>query len=187
MMLVIIDLETTSADPGNAQILEVGAVSWSGEVFSSLCNPGFFTPGALSEYQKALDINGIRPEEVLSAPRAEAVQESFRKWLREQCGGGPLTILGGWNSSRYDSVVLDRAGWIPCRYWGIDVMTLAQEIMGKRGALPRSRSGDWKWPRLSEGMAFFEVTPRGDLHRALTDAMATKEILERILGIREGS
>ena len=186
-MLVIIDLETTSADPGEAHILEIGAVAWSGETFSSLCNPGFSTQGALSDYQKALDINGITPEEILSAPLAEAVQEAFRKWLRGQSGGGPLIILGGWNSSRYDSVILDRVGWIPRRYWGIDVMTLAQEIMGNRGALPRSKYGDWKWPRLSEGMDFFEVLPRGELHRALTDAIATKEILERVLGIREAS
>ncbi len=181
-MLIIVDLETTSADPLRAEILEIGAVTMDGRTFSSLVNPGFKEPGDLDPYQEALAVNRLTPEKIITAPRASQVMDAVQKWIRDISDRQDVVIMGGWNSSRYDSVILDRFDWIEREHFQVDVMGLAQRIMGNRGALPRTKYGDWKWPKLSEGMAFFKVEPRGDLHRALTDSWATRDILVKIMG-----
>ena len=177
-MIIVIDTETTSKYPDKAHVVEIGAITEDGRTFSQVCNPGI----DLSKCKEALAVNGISEEEILEAPPIEKVVHDFKSWVFNRIGYSQTLVLAGYNSNNYDSKILAREPWlIPSWLWKYDIMFMAMEEMNSAGALPiHPYYGTPKWPRLSEAEIFFNVKRKGTSHRALSDARATLEILEKI-------
>jgi len=186
-MLIFVDLETTGLDVRTCDVLEIAAVcrdrTGKRYHFRSLVNPGIdltsedLDPGI----GRALEINHIDPATLTGAPSTEEVAGRFRLWLTERALDGPVK-LAGFNSSRYDAVILSRPPWeIPINMWKYDVMDMAMEVMDRAGVLPHHPYyGKPKWPKLSEAAGYFGVDFDGDAHTALADVGVTMRIFERI-------
>lgn len=191
-MIIVIDTETTHYKPHLARVIEVGAVSYirtqAGfariESFESLSNPGIDLNGC----ERALAVSGITKAQVLAAPAEAEVAGRFRRWIETQQdvgkvqGDGELH-LAGFNCHQYDAEILVRDPWlIPPSRWTWDVMTRVMPEMGAAGALRwLDWKDDWKWPRLDEAITFYGIQRKGVAHRALSDAMATMDILLKVL------
>jgi DNA polymerase III epsilon subunit-like protein len=176
---ISVDTETTHYLTDQAKIIEIGAVTEDQETFEAVCNPGFENEEDLQPFSEALAINGISPQEILEARPEEIIAQEFRVWLDNQSKRGPVVLIG-YNSTRYDSVLLDRPPWyINRRLWDFDIMEMAKYPMYRAGALPK-RFGSIKWPKLTEAEQFFGVARTGNTHRALSDATVTLEIFKRI-------
>jgi ATP-dependent DNA helicase DinG len=151
--LVAIDLETTGLDPNTDNIIEVGAVRINdGEIveeFSTLVNPGGNIP------QNVTHITGIRTEDVLDAPRINAVLKQITDFV----GGAPLV---GHNVN-FDANFLARHGILKNNL-RIDTYDLASVL------LPRA-------PRynLSSLSALIGIDLES-AHRALDDARAAARL-----------
>jgi len=148
-MLIFVDLETTGLNPRECKVLEIAAVcrdrTGKRYHFRSLVNPGIdltsedLDPGI----RRALEINHIDPATLTGAPSTEEVAGRFRLWLTERALDGPVK-LAGFNSSRYDAVILSRPPWeIPINMWKYDVMDMAMEWRWRswtgRGSSPSIR------------------------------------------------
>lgn len=101
-MIIVIDTETTHYKPELAHVIEIGAITDTGESFESLCNPGIDLRGC----EAALKINGIKEEEVLGAPTVEEVSIDFWEWLYSFQAHD--VKLAGYNSNSYDGPILAR-------------------------------------------------------------------------------
>lgn len=166
--LLVIDTETTGIYPKHpwARVIELAAVLLDEDgnevaVFESLVKPDVLDERA----NEALAINQITHEMLADAPSTAEVVDTFQQWTG---GGSP------WATSfnvAFDRGMVERMGVEELR-WASCVMLRASNIMGPAGALPRGKYGqDWKWPKLSEAVAFFDIQqPPGAFHRALFDA-----------------
>lgn len=151
--LVAIDLETTGLDPNNDAIIEVGAVRIKDGVilgeFSTLVNPNGTIPPHVTH------LTGIRPEDVLDAPRIEPVL----KQITEFVGSAPLV---GHNVN-FDANFLARHGILKNNL-RIDTYDLASAL------LPRA-------PRYNLSSLAAEIgIDLESAHRALDDARATAKL-----------
>lgn len=181
-MIVVIDTETTHYSASLARVIEIGAVvdhpELGRQTFQSLSDPGV----DLDKCKDALQINGISKEEVLSAPKEEEVAWKFNDWLRGL--GKPENLeLAGFNSNKYDALILSASPWdIPIFKWKYDVMFMAMKPMENAGVLTfNPQYGSFKWPKLSEAERFFGIVRDGKAHRALSDSIATLDILRKLL------
>lgn len=181
-MIIVVDTETTHYKPELAHVIEIGAIGIDPEgrihQFEELCDPGVIEDIDLVALEKALSINGISHEEVLSARPSEIVAEDFRSWL-DLIEEEYSVQLAGYNSWNYDSRILHRDPWNISRgSWKFDVMKMCMDPMGKAGVLPvHPYYGTYKWPKLSEAEEYFKIERKGVSHRALSDARATMDIL----------
>ena len=168
---VIVDVETTGWEPGQASITEIGAVrigpGGPAAEFSSLINPGGPIPADI------VALTGITDAMVSHAPPAGAVLPGFLAFAR----GCVLTA----HNAPFDLGFLAEA----CRQshlaWPafpvLDTAALARSV------LDEAEVPDCKLATLAE---FFGATTR-PCHRALADAKATADVLRGLLARLESA
>lgn len=173
--VIVLDTETTGLPHHeHARVIEVGAVLLDEDGceqahFETLVQPNVFNPRKAA---KALSITGISAEEVFAAPPEREAYRNFRTWF-DECGAPYVTAF----NIAFDRKMLGKSGVYFDR-WANCIMLKAKGLMGPAGALPRKgSSGDWKWPKLSEASAFFQIEePSGRAHRALYDARVAARV-----------
>lgn len=161
---VVLDLEATSTDPNEAEILEVAAVDREGQVFHRYLS----TRRPLPRDHEAFQFTGIPYEEY-----------NAKKLPPEEALGELLAFLGnrslvGHNLLRYDLPLLQRhleeAGLPRWQGQALDTLRLAHLLFPTP---PEGLEGY----RLGDLYAFLFRHPLEGAHRALTDAQATLEVL----------
>ncbi|NQW20922.1 MAG: DEAD/DEAH box helicase [Chloroflexi bacterium] len=160
--LIALDLETTGVDSKSDHIIEVGAVKFiDGEqvdTFSALVNP----QRKLSTF--IVGLTGITQEDVDSAPVWDEVKSDVADFI----AGIPL--IG--HNVGFDASFLRSHGVKPDGLY--DTMSMA-EI-----ALPAGP--EYSLRRLSQRFGFSHDNP----HRALSDALVTRDLFLYLVGIIEG-
>jgi DNA polymerase III epsilon subunit-like protein len=158
-MRVWADVETGGLDPARDPILEVACAAESGAEFQELANPGAEAVERLRG-SRALEVNGIDPDELLAARPAVEVARAFKEWLN---GLGPVELWA--YNAPFDRGFLAKEPWaISELCWGGCVMRLVS-----RG----------RWKKLTEVAARMGLAWDGRAHRALADArMAMRVHLE---------
>ena len=155
---VALDLETTGLDSSRHAIMEIGAVRFRGdeviETYQTLVNPGQPIPEFIQR------LTHISPQQVKRAPFFSSVASEIEEFL----GADPII---GHNIS-FDIGFLANNG-VPLNNPSYDTWDLASVF------LPNSRQYSLKY--LS---SYFEVE-HADAHRALADAMATKNVYIKLL------
>ena len=155
---VALDLETTGLDSNRHQILEIGAVRFRGdeviETYQTLVNPGVPIPEFIQR------LTHITPQQVKRAPFFSSVAAEIEDFL----GADP--IIG--HNIQFDIGFLANNG-VNLSNPSYDTWDLASVFM------PRSRQYSLKYLT-----AHFEVEHKG-AHRALADAMATKNVYIKLL------
>ncbi len=160
--LIALDLETTGINAKSDHIIEVGAVKFIGgeqvDTLSMLVNP----QRKLSSF--IIGLTGINQEDVDSAPDWDDVKAEVAEFI----AGVP--IIG--HNVGFDASFLRSNGVKPDGLY--DTMSMA-EI-----ALPAGP--EYSLGRLSQRFGFLHDNP----HRALSDALATRDLFLHLLGIIEG-
>ncbi|MCI0863891.1 MAG: 3'-5' exonuclease, partial [Chloroflexi bacterium] len=155
---VALDLETTGLDSSRHAILEIGAVRFRGdeviETYQTLVNPGVPIPEFIQR------LTHITPQQVKRAPFFSSVAAEIEDFL----GADP--IIG--HNIQFDLGFLANNG-VTLNNPSYDTWDLASVFM------PRSRQYSLKYLT-----AHFEVE-HNDAHRALADAMATKNVYIKLL------
>ena len=155
---VALDLETTGLDSNRHQILEVGAVRFRGdeviETYQTLVNPGVAIPEFIQR------LTHITPQQVKRAPFFSSVAAEIEDFL----GADP--IIG--HNIQFDIGFLTNNG-VPIHNPSYDTWDLASVFM------PQSRQYSLKYLT-----THFQVE-HNDAHRALADAMATKNVYIKLL------
>ena len=174
---VCIDTETTGLpDDLGARVIEVGMVlveprgrpiaTWSTLVREQRRNP---------QRAEAESVHGISPDMLERAPTAEEAGQAIRRQLWTW-GSGRLA-LGSWNRD-FDRPMLERSGltlrhqpWLPC-------LQLATTPLLHGAGFPHPAEGrrSERAP-LQAACRWAGVPPQGPAHRALSDALATVELL----------
>ncbi len=155
---VALDLETTGLDSNRHQILEVGAVRFRGdeviETYQTLVNPGVAIPEFIQR------LTHISPQQVKRAPFFSSVASEIQDFL----GADP--IIG--HNIQFDIGFLANNG-VRLNNPSYDTWELASVFM------PDSRQYSLKYLT-----SHFQVE-HNDAHRALADAMATKNVYVKLL------
>ncbi|NQW23162.1 MAG: hypothetical protein HQ475_06935 [SAR202 cluster bacterium] len=155
---VALDLETTGLDSSRHAIMEIGAVRFRGdeviETYQTLVNPGQPIPEFIQR------LTHISPQQVKRAPFFSSVASEIEEFL----GADPII---GHNIS-FDIGFLANNG-VPLNNPSYDTWDLASIF------LPNSRQYSLKYLT-----SYFEVE-HADAHRALADAMATKNVYIKLL------
>ena len=155
---VALDLETTGLDSNRHAIMEIGAVRFRGdeviETYQTLVNPGVPIPEFIQR------LTHISPQQVKRAPFFSSVASEIEDFL----GADP--IVG--HNIQFDLGFLANNG-VNLSNPSYDTWDLASVFM------PRSRQYSLKYLT-----AYFEVEHK-DAHRALADAMATKNVYIKLL------
>lgn len=153
-VIVAVDLETTGLDVSDSHIIEIGAVKFRGgevlETFTTLVDPGMPIPSRIT------GITGIRPEDMVGAPKLAEVLPRFTAFV------DGAVILG--HNIDFDLRFLNKAGALKGSA-AIDTYDLASVLLP---ATPRYN--------LNALMQELNLTPEGSYHRALADAMATARV-----------
>jgi len=160
----VLDFETTGAAPPQAAITEVGAVKLRGGeclgTFQTLVNPGVGIPREITF------LTGITETMVLPAPWIEAVLPAFLEFI------GSAVIVG--HNVRFDLRFLQAAlvssGRPPLPNRWVDTCALARRLI--RDEVPNCQLGT-----LAERLRL----PHRPTHRALSDALATGDLLHALL------
>jgi DNA polymerase III subunit epsilon len=165
---VVFDVETTGTRPGVSRIVELGAVRLKGLSecgrMQRLVDPGVLLPREITA------LTGIQQRDVRGRPRPGPVVEEFLSFA-----AGAVLVA---HNARFDVGFVDaelsrlRGGRLAAPV--LDTVALARALMGDR--LPSMSLGT-----LAERFDT-EVRP---CHRALPDALATAEILVRLLGLAQ--
>lgn len=160
----VLDLETTGGSPAADAITELGAVLVrGGEVlgtFQTFVHPGHAIPARITY------LTGITDAMVATAPRPESILPTFREFLRT------AVVVG--HNVRFDlsflNAALERRGDERLDNPYVDTCALARRLV--RDEVPDCRLGTLAaWLRLDH-------VPT---HRALTDALATTDLLHHLL------
>ena len=159
--LIALDLETTGTNSSRDQIIEVGAVKFRGgdeiDTLSVLVNP----KRKLSSF--IVNLTGITQSNVDEAPSWSEVKPRVREFISD------LPIVG--HNVGFDASFLRSHGVYPGKLY--DTMAMA-EI-----ALPAGP--EYGLEKLSQRFGFMHDNP----HRALSDAMATRDLFFYLLDIIE--
>jgi DNA polymerase III epsilon subunit family exonuclease len=168
LTFVVLDVETTGLRPDlGDRVVSLAAVKIRGgvicrdEVFDALVNPGRSIP------PPSAAIHGITDERVAGAPRLEAVLSDFLRFAE----GGVLVGHEVWFDLAFLEPEARRMGWpdIPAGHGVVDTRLISRFI---HGSLP-----DHTLDTVAERLG---VTIE-DRHTALGDALATAEVLIRLL------
>jgi|GEM_PF-5738422 len=161
---VVLDTETTGLPHQSfARVIEIGAVVVGApqgafhpcEPFQSLVFPDTFEP---TRSARAMQVNGLDPDDFFFAPRPAQVQARFEEWLR--ASGVPDADLFAWNGS-FDHRMLERSG-----FEGLVIHDIRRVVrdMCVHAGLRKFRS-------LSAACSLLRVPePVEGRHRAVTDA-----------------
>jgi DNA polymerase-3 subunit epsilon len=163
--LVVFDLETTGLSARSSRICEIGAVRVLGlevaDTFQTLVSTGVPLPASIEA------LTGIRDEELRCAPGINAAMRAFLTFA------GASTLVA--HNARFDVSFLDRQlERLTGRRLGapaLDTAALARRLLD--GRLRRVGLGS---------LARFYGTASEPCHRALPDALATAEVLVRLIG-----
>ena len=165
---VVVDLETTGLRPETARICEIGAVRVvdlePSDEFETLVDPRMPIGSLIGR------LTGLRDSQLRGAPSAA---DAVRRFLRF-AGTGVLVA----HNARFDLAFLDRETerLTGARLAGpvVDTVGLARRLLD--GRTPRAGLAS---------LAQFFGTGATPCHRALPDALATAEILIRLIGLAQ--
>ena len=165
---VVFDLETTGTRPGSSRIVELGAVRLQGMFEAArmerLVDPGVALPPAITA------LTGITQRDICGRPRVARVLDEFLRFA-----AGAVLVA---HNARFDVGFVDaelgrlRGGRLAAPV--VDTVALARRLVG-------DRLGSLNLGTLAERFDT-EVRP---CHRALPDALATAEVLVRLLGLAQ--
>jgi DNA polymerase III epsilon subunit family exonuclease len=166
--LVVFDLETTGLSARRDRICEIGAARVKAlevvETFETLVQPGVALPPTIAR------LTGLRDADLRRAPRAELALRRFLAFA----GDAPLAA----HNARFD------VGFVDCaveRLTGRRVAAAVVDTVWLARRLLHRRSERFSLSQL----AHFFGTSTEPCHRALPDAVATAEILVRLLGLAQ--
>lgn len=165
----MVDLETTGGSAGHDTITEIGAVKVRGGetlgTFATLVDPGGPIPPGVTH------LTGISTAMVATAPRIEEVLPALTEFLGT--GEGAATALVGHNvgfDASFLSAALSRHDRPPPAHPRVDTLMLARRLLGDE--VPNHRLGT-----LADRLGL----PNRPEHRALSDALATTDLLHVLL------
>lgn len=162
--LVFFDLETTSADPATARIVQMAFIKQrpNGIVseWQSLVNPGCPIP------PEATEVHGITDLDVLAAPAFANIATLIKAAL-EGCD------LGGFNVRRYDIPLLQAE----FARVGVEFSMKGRAIVDAMALFHRKEPRD-----LSAAVKFYCGEEMKDAHDAMADVKATMRVLDAQLG-----
>ena len=160
----IVDFETTGTSSTDDVICEIGAVKVRGGetigTFQTLVNPGRALP------PKITVITGLTDAVLAPAPRIEQVLASFREFLGD-------AVFVAHNASfdiGFARAAFARVGYEEYRPVVVDTLTLARRLF-------RDEVRNFKLATLAERFGI-ETRPS---HRALEDALATRDLLHLLI------
>lgn len=161
---VVLDVETTGAAPGPAALTEVGAAAYRGGellgTFDTLVQPNCCVPAFITE------LTGITDAMVAAAPLPRTVLPAFAEFV------GQAVVVG--HNVAFDLAFLDEAlagcGRASLANPVVDTLALARRMV--RDVVP-----DCALSTLATTLRL-EHQPR---HRALADALATADLLHRLI------
>jgi DNA polymerase III epsilon subunit family exonuclease len=165
---VVVDLETTGLRPGTARICEIGAVRVREleleEEFQLLVDPGVPIGPTISA------LTGLHDSELRGQPHPGIAVRRFLEFA------GDAVLVA--HNARFDLSFLDRETerLVGARLAGpvVDTVGLARRLLA--GRTPRAGLAT---------LAQFFGTDARPCHRALPDALATAEILIRLIGLAQ--
>ncbi len=153
-VIVTIDLETTGLNAESDTIIEIGAVKFEGDqvidTYRTLVNPERPIP------PRVTSITGIKPEDVVNAPRLVEVLPVLKRFVAD------APILG--HNINFDLEFLRHNG-LPFANPSFDTYELASALLPNA---PRYN--------LNALMQQMDLTVEGDFHSALTDCKATARL-----------
>ncbi len=160
----VLDLETTGGNRSTDMITEIGAVKTRGGeslgTFQTMVNPGISIPAAITV------LTGISQSMVLRAPRIGDVLPTFLEFL------GDAVIVG--HNVSFDlaflNAALEMTGRNRLSHHVVDTLRLARRLI--RDEVPNLKLAT---------LARYVGASTQPTHRALDDALATNEVLHRLL------
>lgn len=166
---VVLDVETTGGSPDEAALIEVGAASFRGGEelarFETLIDPGTEIPPFVSE------LTGITDDMVRGAPGPEMAMAHLAMLI------GDAVVVG--HNVAFDVGFLDTAlagcGRPPLTNPAVDTLALARRLV--RDEVPDCALGTLA--------AVLRLAHR-PAHRALADALATADLLHRLIEAATG-
>lgn len=161
---VVLDVETTGGSPATASLTEVAAARYRGGellgTYQTLVRPDERIPPLITV------LTGINDAMVADAPRAGEILPSFLEFL------GGAAVVG--HNVRFDLSFLNHALEATDRdrltNATVDTLALARRLL--RDAVPNCKLGT---------LAAFLCLPHRPAHRALTDVLATGDLLHALL------
>jgi DNA polymerase-3 subunit epsilon len=161
--IVILDVETTSAEPANARIVEIALERWSpggGMVsYTSLVNPGIPIPA------EATAVHGITDAMVADSPTWQKIGPGILRAFKGE--DGVLADIAGYNV-RFDCAVIAAEN----KRCGIDDAGEGAKV------LDGFRLWQFLEPRtLSDAVRRWTGGDHSGAHRAMDDVIATREVL----------
>ncbi|OHD14019.1 MAG: hypothetical protein A2Z96_04620 [Spirochaetes bacterium GWB1_48_6] len=178
--LVVLDLEATAEKEGRVQkndyIIDIGAVLLDENLqevdrFDALVKPGV----PVNEFITKL--TGISNPMLENQPGWEVVGPAFTAWVKGHCGNPKKARLAAWGN--YFDIPLLRRNYedknldFPFAGTALDVKTLSFLWLSLSGR----RTDKLNLQILADLM---EIKPEGVYHRAITDALVTARILQRV-------
>ncbi|MCS7007284.1 MAG: exonuclease domain-containing protein [Gaiellaceae bacterium] len=166
--LAVVDLETTGLSARRDRICELAAVRVVSfelrETLETLVDPRVDLPAAVSA------LTGISPQALRRAPSVDVAVQRLRAFV----GGSPLAA----HNARFDLAFLD------CVVERLTGRRIASPVLDTVWLARRLLAGRAERCSLAELARFFgtSATP---CHRALPDALATAEVLVRLLGLAQ--
>lgn len=155
--IAIVDLETTSADPATASIVEIAVCLWSVE--HRIVESVFSTTVRATE-NPAEHVNGIPTAALTDATVQERAFASVGHFIAK------ADVIAAHNGDAFDRPILERLAcpWVAPKPW-LDTM-------------------DLEWPRACTSRALIQIAashgvPIGTVHRAVDDVLLVARILER--------
>ncbi|MDB5266299.1 MAG: polymerase 3-5 exonuclease subunit [Parcubacteria group bacterium] len=179
--MILLDVETTGTDPLKHSLVSIAALDFDDpeERFFEECR---IWEGAEID-EKALEINGLSPEELVSEERkteADAVQ-NFIDWVNERRD----TTIGGQNPLFDVSFIrsaAERAGKTsPLFHRTVDMHTLAWAHMQKRGLLPHVDEKKYSALGSDAIMKYVGLPPEPKPHVGLNSPIWECEAIHRLV------
>ncbi|MGH2775437.1 MAG: DEDD exonuclease domain-containing protein [Actinomycetota bacterium] len=160
----IVDLETTGGSPEQHSITEIGAVKVRRGEFEgtlqTLVDPGVSVPAFVRL------LTGISDDMLADAPSIDAVLPTFLEFARN-------TVLVAHNAGfdiGFLNTACERLGYEPLEQRVVDTAGLARRVLGGEVA-----------NRKLETLARHFRCPHKPTHRALSDALATTDVLHHLI------
>lgn len=173
---IYFDCETNGFHPPKYQVVEVGvvAIHESKEIarFASLV---YASPEAIEIGKDAFKVNGIKPEDLATAPEASSVAASLQSWLQALLAIYPDATYHAFNNA------FDFRKFLCAEPWNLDVARIGECVM----KAAKEAMGLSKFPNLGEAAAHFSLKFEGEAHRALADTLMAAGIFEEIIRARK--
>lgn len=178
--LVVLDLEATAEKEGRIQkndyIIDIGAVLLDTDLqithrFEALVKPGTPVNSFITK------LTGITNEMLADRPSWGEVGPDFSRWVKEACGNPKKARLAAWGN--YFDIPLLRRNYeeadleFPFAGTALDVKTLAFLWLSLSGR----RTDKLNLQIMADLMG---IKPEGTYHRAITDALVTARVLQRV-------